>query len=74
MGDDGFLKRMNVEIPFYIVQGEALYCNGKVTKKYVEGDEHLVDLEVRMENHEGLLLAIGPATVRLISKASSQLV
>jgi hypothetical protein len=74
MGDDGFLKRLNTEIPFYIVQGEALYCKGKVTGKSVEGDEHLVDLEVRMENHEGLVLAIGPATVRLLSRTAPKLV
>ena len=68
IGDDGFLKRLNTEVLNYYLHGEALYCKGKVTGKSVEGDEHLVDLEVHCENQDGLFMVPGSATVRLPSR------
>ncbi|MDB9823520.1 MaoC family dehydratase N-terminal domain-containing protein [Deltaproteobacteria bacterium] len=74
LGDDGVLKRLNTEVLFYYLHGEALHCKGKVTGKSIEGDEHLVELEVSMENHEGLVLSKGIATVRLLSRTAPTLV
>ena len=71
MGDDGFLKRLDDRFPIMPILGDVLCQKGKVTKKYVEGDEHLVDLEVRCENLDGLLMAPGSATVRLPSRTES---
>jgi hypothetical protein len=67
MGDDGFLKKLNVEIRLPNIIGDATLCKGKVVKKYKEGEEHLVDLEVWAENQRGEITAPGKATVRLRS-------
>jgi hypothetical protein len=68
MGDDGFLKKLNVEIRQLNIIGDATFCKGKVTKKYKDGEDHLVDLDVWAENMRGEITAPGKATVRLLSK------
>ena len=44
------------------------YIKGKVTKKYIEDGEHVVDLDIWLEIQGGHVCAAGNATVRLISK------
>jgi hypothetical protein len=44
------------------------WAKGKVTRKYVENGEHLVDLEVWSENQRGQLHTQGAATVRLLAR------
>ena len=68
MGDDGFLKKLYVEIRRPDLFGDATYCKGKVTKKYTKDDEQLVDLDVWAENHREEITAQGRSTVRLASK------
>jgi len=68
MGDDGFLKKLDDRVPVYPIIGDVLCCKGKVANKYTEGSEHLVDLEVRCENLDGVILMPGSATVRLPSQ------
>ncbi len=46
-------------------EGGTWYCKGKVTKKYVEGDEHCVDCIIRVENEKGEATTPGRATVIL---------
>ena len=48
-------------------QGETWWCKGKVTKKYVEGDEHLVDCSIWIENGKGEVTTPGGATITLPS-------
>jgi hypothetical protein len=50
------------------VDGESWTCKGKITKKYVEGDEHLVDCDIGVENGKGEVTTPGKATVALPSK------
>ena len=68
MGDDGFLKKLDDRVPVLPIVGEVLCNQGKVTRKYVEGDEHLVDLDVWTDNLDGERLLTGNATVRLASR------
>ena len=68
MGDDGFLKKLKVEIRQLNIIGDATFCKGKVTRKYKDGEDHLVDLDVWAENMRGEITAPGKATVRLLSK------
>jgi acyl dehydratase len=69
MGDDGFLKKLDDRCPIYPILGDVLCCKGRVARKYIDKDEHLLDLEVRCENLDGLVLMPGSATVRLPSRA-----
>lgn len=81
MGDEGFMKKFScqyrgMDYPRKMMtmdqpeDGETWLCKGKVTKKYVEGDEHLVDLEIGVVNGKGQVTTPGTATVVLPSKAS----
>ena len=68
MGDDGFLKHLYAELRLFNVIGDTTWCKGKVTKKYIQDGEHLVDLEIWAENQRGEVTAPGKATVRLPSR------
>ncbi len=49
-------------------EGESWWCKGKITKKYVEGDDHYADCDIWIENEEGEKTTPGRATVILPSK------
>ena len=68
MGDDGFLKKMYVELRLFNVVGDTTWCRGKVSAKREENGERLVDLEIWGENQRGEVTTKGTATVRLPSK------
>lgn len=68
MGDEGFLKKLYVEIRRPVLFGDAIFCKGNVVRKYKEGDEFLVDLEIWAENHRSEITAPGQATIKLVCK------
>ncbi|MGH7001266.1 MAG: hypothetical protein ACREEA_07145 [Stellaceae bacterium] len=45
-----------------------MICKGRVTKKYVDGADHLVDCEIWLENTKGEKTTPGSATVLLPSR------
>lgn len=49
-------------------EGESWWCKGKITKKYVEGDDHCVDCDIWIENEKGEKTTPGRATAILPSK------
>lgn len=69
MGDDGFVKRFYAAHRVTWFHGEVITAKGKVKRKYVENNEHLVDLDVWNELPDGKKATVGDATVKLISKA-----
>lgn len=71
MGDDGFLRKLYVELRRFNVVGDTTWCKGKVTRKCIENDEHLVDLDVWAENQRGEITAPGRALVRLPSRQAA---
>ena len=48
-------------------EGETWWCKGKVTRKYVEADEHRVDCEIWIVNGKEEVTTRGYATVTLPS-------
>jgi hypothetical protein len=50
-------------------EGETWHCKGKVTKKYIEGDRHLVDCRIGVENGKGEVTTSGRASVILPVKS-----
>ena len=68
MGDDGFLKRLDCQARRINILGDTNWITGNVVKKYIEDDEHLVDLNLKTENQDGVLIVQATATVRLLSK------
>jgi len=67
-GDDGFVKKMYVELRRFNVVGDTTWCKGKVLAKREEGGEKLVDLEIWGENQRQEITTKGIATIRLPSK------
>jgi hypothetical protein len=67
-GDDGFLRRLTwrnlANTPF----GDTIFGRGRVTRKYAENGECMVDLDVWMESVRGYVSNVGPATVSLLSR------
>lgn len=79
MGDDGFMKKFfcqyrGLDLPRKMktmnepLDGETWQCKGKITNKYVDGDNHCVDLEIGVENGSGQVTTPGSATVILPSR------
>jgi len=61
MGDDGFLRRATCKIRRHNPEGDLLFFNGKVKRKYVEDGRHLVEIEqeARTQTDEQSVLGTG---------------
>ena len=79
IGDQGFIKKLScqyrgMDYPRKMqtmvtpVEGDTWRCKGTVTNKHVEGDEHIVECEIWVENAQGEKTTPGSATVVLPSK------
>ncbi|MBI4297065.1 MAG: MaoC family dehydratase N-terminal domain-containing protein [Chloroflexi bacterium] len=69
MGDEGTFKKLQVSLRHPNVAGDTNTVYGRVDKKYIEGDQHLVDVEVWNRNQAELITATGWATVALPSRS-----
>ena len=68
IGDDGFLRSLNVQVNRINALGDMTWCKGKVTRKHVFEGKHIVECEVWAENQDGAVTAKGDASVQLLSK------
>jgi len=68
IGLEGDLKKYNVRYRGMDLPDQDLTCKGKVTKKYVQDNEHLVELDIWTENPRGEKTITGTALVSLPSK------
>ena len=68
MGNDGFLKKLSVECRQIIYLGDTVFCKGKVSKKFREHGQSLVECEIWAENRLGQVVAPGQAIVILPSR------
>lgn len=71
IGDHGFLKMLDVTLHLPNIIGDVIRYTGKVVDKRVEGDEHLVDVEITVLRDDGELSCKGQSTVRLPSRSAS---
>lgn len=78
MGDGGLIKKFSCQFRgmdyprlmksgFLPQEGETWQCKGRVTKKYIENDAHLIDCDIWLENGKGEKTTVGNATVYLPS-------
>jgi acyl dehydratase len=67
VGNSGKIKKYGCSYRGMDFPNEDITCKGTVTKKYEEGGERLVDLEVWTENPQGKKTTPGYATVVLNS-------
>ena len=68
IGLSGDIRKVDAQHRSINYKNDVLTCKGKVTKKYTADGEHLVDLDVWVENQEGVNISPGKATVALPSK------
>ena len=65
IGEDGFLRKFHMEMRKLNSLYDTMAMKGKVTRKYVEGPDHLVDLEIWIENEKQGLTTPATCTVVL---------
>ena len=65
MGDDGFLRAASCKIRRHNPEGDLLFIDAKVTRKYVEDGRHLVAIEQSASNQAGELSVLGSGVVEL---------
>ena len=65
MGDDGFLRKTKCQIRRHNPDGDVIFIDGVVTRKWVEDGKHLVEISQRAETHRGELSASGAAVIEL---------
>ncbi len=70
VGEEGWIKKVALQYRGMNLKNDWVVCKGKVTGKYEEGGEHLVELEVSTENGKGEVTAPGKAVVSLPSRGS----
>jgi len=68
MSDYGFLKRLEAQLKNFVRFGDTNWCQGKVNRKWVEGENHLVECEIWSENQNGKVTTEGKATIVLPSR------
>jgi acyl dehydratase len=68
MGDDGFLRKSKCQIRRHNPDGDVIFIDGTVNRKWVEDGRHLVEIIQRAETHRGELSATGAAVVELPSR------
>jgi acyl dehydratase len=68
MGDDGFLRAASCKIRRHNPEGDLLFIDGKVVRKYVEDGSHLVAIEQSALNQDGELSVLGSGVLELPSR------
>lgn len=68
IGDQGSLKKLNCNYRGMNFPGQPITLKGKVTRKYLEDEEHRVECKVWAENPKGEKTVTGTVTVVIPSK------
>lgn len=72
MGEKGVLRRLACSHRAMNLPGETLVCRGRVSRTYVKDRQGYVECEVWVENQDGIMSAMGSATVTLPLKSSQE--
>ena len=65
MGDAGFLRRANCKIRRHNPEGDTVFIEGEVVRKYEEGGRCLVEIKQEARNQTGEQSAVGSGVVQL---------
>jgi hypothetical protein len=68
IGDDAFVRKFSWRHVYRTVIGDSSFALGKVTKKYQQNGEYLVDLALWQQDIRGFIVDASVATVALVSK------
>ncbi|MFO1304761.1 MAG: ABC transporter substrate binding protein [Burkholderiales bacterium] len=70
-GDDGFVRRLQVQVKRPNIFGDVSWCRGKVVDKRIEEGLHMVELALAIENQLGETTAEGTSVVELPTRRTS---
>ena len=70
MGDNGFLRHIEVKIRRHNPVGDTLYIDGEVTRTFVEDGAHYATIAQKAVNQDGELSVLATGTVRLPSRTA----
>ena len=70
IGDAGFLQRSKCQIRRHNPDGDVIFIDGTVTRKYIENGKHCVEIQQKAETHRGEMSAMGTAIAELPSRSS----
>jgi acyl dehydratase len=68
VGHNGTLKKLTCQYRAMDIPGTPVFAKGTVTKKYVSGDENIVECDIWLENNKGEKTTPGSAIVSLPNK------
>jgi hypothetical protein len=68
MGDDGFLRKSKCQLRRHNPDGDVVFIDGTVSRKFIENGKHLVEIEQTAFTHRDELSAKGAAIVELPSR------
>ena len=68
IGDDGWLKRLSVQVRRFNIEGDVQWLKGRVINKGVRDGEHFVECDIWAENQRGEVTAPGSAIALLPSR------
>jgi acyl dehydratase len=68
-GELGWLRKLSVQYRGMDQPGTKVVCKGRVTRKYTDAGQHLVDCEIWLENAQGEKTTPGSATVILPARS-----
>ena len=69
MGDDGFLRKASCKIRRHNPEGDMLFINGRVKRKFIENGLHMVEIEQEARNQDDELSVLGGGVVILPSRS-----
>ena len=67
-GDNAFVRKFHHELRRFNIEGDTTWVQGKVTRNWVEGDQHLVECETSCQNQRGETTGTARVEVVLPSK------
>jgi hypothetical protein len=71
MGDDGFLRQASCKIRRHNPEGDLLFINGQVVRRFEQDGRQLVEIEQFAHNQDGELSVLGMGVVELPSRVAS---
>jgi hypothetical protein len=69
IGDDGFLHKSKCQVRRHNPDGDALFIDGFVSRKFVEDGKYLAEIRQTAQTHRGELSATGSSIVELPRRA-----
>ncbi len=71
IGDAGFLASSNCQIRRHNPDGDAMFIDGTVKRKFTEGGKHFVEVEQKATTHRSEVSAFGTSVAQLPSKSAA---